>query len=841
MKKKLVTVLGFVSLVLMSKSLCSAEEILQTTDFKDGISLPWFISESKDINSRSEVIDGNYVVHLDYPGENNWDVAIRHREFQIVKGHKYKVKFKVASAKNCKIYAKIGDTSQPYNEVWNNKWQNFTLTAGIPLEVSDEFIANVDCPIAEFAFWVGGKLAGSTPYDIKFMSMSLSDEEFVPTPIPISPKYDIRVNQIGYYTKGEKIAILKAENASQIDPVEWELKDDSGKTVCKGITENVKFDNASGENVYIIDFSEFGTSGKDYILSTKNARSVPFEISKDIYSQMKYDALKYFYHVRSGTEIKMPYCVEPQWERAAFHSEDTSVVISGRGYTGPSTINATGGWYDGGDNRKNMLNAGLAVWTLQNQYEFALKKGFAKDFDDKTLNIPESGNKTPDLLDEARWEMEWMLNMQIPEGYSKAGMAVHKIIDETPPIIGTTGETLKRRLYYPPSTNATLNLAACAAQAARLWKDIDKDFSDKCLLAAETAWSAAKKNPDDFSIYGPAPLGGHVEDLNDDFYWAACELYLTTKNSIYLDDMKTSTFYCTVPKTLVGNIEQVASGHFTSRMAVFGTLSLALLAEDEFPEAVDSIVDTADYFVNVRDNEGYRVTLPEKMAISTWDGGEVINGYLPFSNQMLLNNAILMAYAYDLKQDSKYLSSLRDSLDYLVGRNPNTISYVTGYGENPAKNPYHIFFAKMANPESPEVPSGFVVSGPNSKKMDNMLSSSIPTNPMHPSQKCYLDNIESWSSNSVSIDLNAALAWVTAYSDAIGDVEYAPVTTPSPITSNVADINKDGIVNMVDVMMIAKVFNLTKSDARFDQKCDLNNDDVINMADVIIVAVNFGK
>ncbi len=128
MKKKIITLLGLTSLVLASKSLCSASEILQTTDFKSGISLPWFISESQDRNSSSEVIDGNYVVHLDYPGENPWDVAIRHKEFSIFKNHTYKVSFKVSSTKNCKIYAKIGDVGEPYNEVWNNNWQSFSLT-----------------------------------------------------------------------------------------------------------------------------------------------------------------------------------------------------------------------------------------------------------------------------------------------------------------------------------------------------------------------------------------------------------------------------------------------------------------------------------------------------------------------------------------------------------------------------------------------------------------------------------------------------------------------------------------------------------------------------------------
>ena len=90
----------------------------------------------------------------------------------------------------------------------------------------------------------------------------------------------------------------------------------------------------------------------------------------------------------------------------------------------------TGGWYDAGDHGKYVVNGGISAWTMLNQYERALAKGTAGDFGDGKLNIPEKKNKVPDILDEARVEMEFMLKMQVPDGKPKAGMVHHKIHDK---------------------------------------------------------------------------------------------------------------------------------------------------------------------------------------------------------------------------------------------------------------------------------------------------------------------------------------------------------------------------------------------------------------------------
>ena len=99
-----------------------------------------------------------------------------------------------------------------------------------------------------------------------------------------------------------------------------------------------------------------------------------------------------------------------------------------------------------------------------------------------------------------------------------------------------------------------------------------------------------------------------------------------------------------------------------------------------------------------------------------------------------------------------------------------------------------------------------------------------------PAQKCYADDVDSWSTNEVKINLNAALSWVTYYLDVAELINE----------SIIEDINKDGMVNMSDVVLIAKVFGLTRNDEGFDKKCDLNLDGAVNMSDIVKLALRFG-
>ena len=154
--------------------------------------------------------------------------------------------------------------------------------------------------------------------------------------------------------------------------------------------------------------------------------------------------------------------------------------------------------------------------------------------------MPERGNRVPDILDEARWELEFLLRMQVPAGEPLAGMAHHKIHDRN-----WTGLPMaphddpEQRELHPASTAATLNLAATAAQCARVFAPYDAAFARRCLTSARTAYLAAKANPAVYASESDGNGGGAYSDgdVSDEFYWAAAELYLTTGENRYLTDL----------------------------------------------------------------------------------------------------------------------------------------------------------------------------------------------------------------------------------------------------------------------------------------------------------------
>jgi len=537
-----------------------------------------------------------------------------------------------------------------------------------------------------------------------------------------------------------------------------------GEVVAKGTTIPFGFDAASGDHVSIADFSAYTEKGSGYTLHVGQDVSHAFDIRDDLYGKLKYDALAFFYQQRSGIPIEMPYAGNPQWVRPAGHLDvkpnigDTSVpctAMAGCSYK----LDVRGGWYDAGDQGKYVVNAGISVWTLLNFWERGQAFGGTADFLDGKMNIPENKNKVPDLLDEARWELEWELRMMVPEGEKLAGMVHHKIHDAkwTALSMGPHEDPVPRFLY-PVSTSATLDLAANAAQAARIWHKIDKAFADKCLKAAERAWVAAKANPEMYSPEVQDDGGGPYGDnkVGDNFYWAAAELYITTKKPEYKDVVTKSEFFKRA------DADWPDDGMFTSMTwgdtQVLGSISLAIvpngLPKGDIEAIRKNVAAVGDKYMDLIAKQGYRLPFaPTK------------KGYPWGSNSFVLTNALMLGLAYDFTKDSKYLNGAAAGMDYILGRNPLDQSFVTGWGDRALENPYHRFWCHQANPKYPPPPPGVLSGGPNSGFEDPYMASAGLAGCAP--QKCFIDNGEAWSANEVTINWNAPLFWVAAYLDEV--------------------------------------------------------------------------
>jgi endoglucanase len=634
-----------------------------------------------------------------------------------------------------------------------------------PQEFSYIFTAAVGIPQAELDFQQSTN--NTEAYRLCVDNVSLTGGATPPVYAPeTGPR--VRVNQVGYLPQGPKGATLVTEATSATD---WQLKNAGGAVVARGKSTPQGVDPTAGLNVHTIDFSSFTTAGANYTLVADGETSYPFDIGAAAYKALRKDSKTFFYTNRSGIAISDE--IAPGYGRAAGHVQvapnqgdkevpcqdlaDDSQKILPEPWTCDYTSDVSGGWYDAGDHGKYVVNGGIAVAQLMQEFERTKTAPSADPgkLGDDTLRVPETGNKVPDILDEARWELEWLLKMQVKQGRPMAGMAFHKVAD-----VDWTGLPLdpaadpQKRVLYRPSTAATLNLAATAAQGARLFEPYDKTFAEQLLTASTTAYAAAKANP---AVYAPAangtldpnPGSGPYNDSNvtDEFYWAAAELFISTGTKAYQDDVVGSKLHTADIFT--------AGGFGWADVAALGRMDLATVP-NELPDraAVRASVIAAgrQYLADQAKQPFGQAYAPDR------------NEYVWGSNSSILNNMQVIGTAYDLSGDDALRDGVERSMDYLLGRNALNLSYVTMYGSVFSQNQHSRMYAHQVDATLPHPPAGTVAGGPNS----TTASSGDPVStPLFKNgcaaQFCYIDDIGSWSTNEITINWNAPLSWVSSF------------------------------------------------------------------------------
>ena len=580
------------------------------------------------------------------------------------------------------------------------------------------------------------------------------------------PQPAVRLNQIGFQPAGTKQAIAADPSTTALP---WSVADASGKVVAQGQTRVFGKDEASGDNVHQADLSGIAQPG-DYRLTIGAHTGRPFTVSPDVYGRVARAALNYFYQTRAGIPIEARFAGGPAWAHPAGHPHELASCFQGADENGTVwpgcgayTRDVTGGWYDAGDQGKYVVNGGIALWTLQNLWEVEQSLPPDKRFTARRELVPNQGKLDP-LLVEARWEMDFLLAMQVPDGthmqlpvgrygwnarmaltdLDASGMAHHKVADAHWTALPTPPQSDPQpRLLYPPTTGATLNLAATAAQCARIWKTIDPAYSAKCLDAAQRAFQAAVRNR---SVYTGnfTGSGGYGDDsFADEFYWASAELFATTHDPIYADVLHRVHFLT----------DAVHEPGWNSTAAL-GTITLAL-ADGAFNAAEQAaqrklIVAAADGFLAEEARSGYR--LPYASANYGWG-----------SNSGLLNRAMLLGLAARFTGNPRYRDGMVDVMDYLLGRNPLDQSFISGFGARPMENPHHRFWAHSLDAHLPPPPPGVVSGGPNNGSPADEIARQMA--PCAAAMRCWKDDARAYSLNEVAINWNAPLVWVAAYLD----------------------------------------------------------------------------
>lgn len=541
-------------------------------------------------------------------------------------------------------------------------------------------------------------------------------------PFPLS--YDIRLNQLGFYPDGPKIAIVKNPSNTKFDIAQ--LPD--YKIVYTGTLSGVAEWEHSEEKVSVADFTEFTKEGNYVVLVADKGRSFNFSIKKQVHHEMAKSAIKFYYFQRSGMPLEEKYA--GIYARPTGHPDDHVMVHSSATCSDRPTgtfINSSKGWYDAGDYGKYIVNSGISTNTILSLYE-----QFPQVYDTLNLNIPESGNKLPDLLDECLWNIRWMLTMQDPA----EGAVYHKLTAHNFEGMTLPHEHTAQRLVVGKGTAAALDFAAVMAQSARIFKKFPKElpgFADTCIKAAEKAWAWAVKNPNTAFTNPSDVVTGEYGDgiLTDEFQWAANELFITTKKDIYTTGYALANEYSLPGWSNVGtlglyslynNRKDIASKYDTTVIKA----KILKLAEPIVKES------------NVR--SAYRVPM------GTY--GDFYWG----SNSACANECIALLNAYKITKNKDYLKAAISGLDYLLGRNATMYSFVTGYGTKPAMFPHH---RPSAGDKNVDPVPGMLVGGPqntNNPEAGCAYPAELPATK-------YKDNVCSYSTNEVAINWNAPLVF----------------------------------------------------------------------------------
>jgi len=523
------------------------------------------------------------------------------------------------------------------------------------------------------------------------------------------PTYvSVGVDQMGYKPDDSKIAVVKTDST---DDEEFIVCDaNTNETVYAGKLGDPIYDYGAELNVRRADFSEFKTEGEYYVYTNEGA-SYKFEINSNPYKDIYTDTVLMLYRQRCGVEIEN----SDVFDHPACHTDKATV------YGDESKkMDVSGGWHDAGDYGRYTVSTAKTIADLLLSYE---------DFgvEDDQMGIPESGNGIPDILDEARVGLDWMLKMQDPE----TGGVYHKVTCAVFPETVPPQEETDELLLAPISVAATGDFAAILAKASVTYKDIDPDFSKTALEAAEKAWDYLE-SLDTFKGYSNPKdiVTGEYGDKNilDERYWAAAELCLAGVDGT--KDFVTGT-----------NLDDVKEGLGWADIGLYANYDLAKSDDADLSKIGKDVIKTyADELVAQSENTGYYLCFG-----SGFDWG---------SNMRVANDGMLLYMAGKVTGEASYTDLAKRQRDYLLGTNALGYCFVTGYGTFYPENPHH-----RPSQCAGQAMTGMLVGGPD-RNLDDPYAIAVLTE--ESAAMSYVDNAQSYSTNEVTIYWNSPLIYLLA-------------------------------------------------------------------------------
>jgi endoglucanase len=547
---------------------------------------------------------------------------------------------------------------------------------------------------------------------------------------------NIKLNQLGFYPGAEKIAIVTGTVSSQHFYI---LALPSNDTVYKAGLEDSVRSSWSSPVTRIARFCLLKKPGNYLVYVPGVGVSYSFSINKNVLHPAGVAALKGYFYQRLSMPLEAAFA--GKWARQAGRP-DSQVIVhpSAASATRPAgtIISTPGGWFDAGDYNKYIVNSGITMGTLFSAYE-----DFPKYFDTLKTNIPESKDAIPDILNEAIYNLRWMLTMQDPDD----GGVYNKCTEAAFDGMVMPDATKLPRYVVQKGTAATLDFAAVTAQAARILKKFHKQLpglADSCTAAAKKAWQWALKHPDlqyDQNAintrFDPKITTGGYGDRNykDEWFWAACELLATTGNQQYADTVA-GRWKDTILLPSWNNVHALGLYTLLRNKNVFNIISAI-----SYNDAKARMVMFAQRLLREGGDKAYQTIMGRSRQDFIWG-----------SNSVALNQSIVLINAWFVTKEKKYLADALKNLDYVLGRNATGYCFVTGLGTKSTLHPHHR--PSVADGIDEPVP-GLLAGGPNPGQQDRCegYPSKMPA-------ESYVDHDCSYASNEIAINWNAPLVYV---------------------------------------------------------------------------------
>jgi len=533
-------------------------------------------------------------------------------------------------------------------------------------------------------------------------------------PPAVTTKSPIRlwVDQIGYRTSGRKLAIVASDQAlPQVLAIElrdaktqaavWNLK--SKPEALKPFNNGAK-DNDSKDFVAQLELSDFKMPGRYYLTIDNGGtieRSYLFNIADNVYREAGLASWKAFYYQRAD-------CGKPEkyagvWNHAEDHTGPNQATEAriykwggnahwdpvGKEVLDPTPYDVRGGWWDAGDFNKYMGNTVCCHNELLLGWQ--LIGDAAKDGE---LNIPESGNKVPDILDEIRYGTEFLIRMADKDG---AAFGKAHELGSSPPEADKTPVQLTQT-----SSDSTMARCAALAYAALVWKQskLDDAFAQKCQDEAQKAWKLLESKPHPWLGGGEEPKMKGKNTFRDWFWLNYAQMRATAAACFF--SLTGEASYNQIVKEAAAKWKQFAPGDEGELYPVFWIYLHAKGADAETTEKIKKLITSAaDTGLNWSgEKRGYAAA---------------VKGYWWGSNRAVGRTAVVSLMAAELAGDpgakKKYLDSAEEYVHYLYGRNPIGLCFLSNMKQFGAERSVTVMFHSWVGKDNDKFSAKYIGEG----------------------------------------------------------------------------------------------------------------------------------